>query len=182
MFQAYCNRDAFRKRHFGSEELVALSSCCHCVTLAFETVRHDGTTLTMASLTPSLARMMRTRAAIGVLLVGLSLASCRRDRAADLGIPDTTFVATLGELRRAETDTTLDPTMRDSTRRLILRRHKVTSVQLEHAARKLADSPARASDLWRKVESPPRIAPPPPRPGRSDSSRHPVATHPVPRS
>lgn len=145
-------------------------------------MRQDDTTLTVASLTPSLARMMRTRAGIGVLLAALSFSGCRRDRAADLGMPDTTFVATLGELRRAERDTTLDPTMRDSTRRLILRRHKVTSVQLEHAARKLANSPTRASELWRKVETPPRAAAPPPRPARSDSGAPaPIVTHPVPR-
>ena len=43
--------------------------------------------------------MMRTRTAIGILLVGLALAGCRRDRSADLGIPDTTFVAALADLR-----------------------------------------------------------------------------------
>jgi len=69
---------------------------------------------------------------------------------------DSTFVATLSDLRRIETDTSLDVTMRDSTRRLILRRHKVTSTQLEAAARILAQSPARASDLWRQIESVPR--------------------------
>ncbi|MBK5188815.1 MAG: hypothetical protein JJD97_11275, partial [Gemmatimonadaceae bacterium] len=75
-------------------------------------------------------------------------------------MPDTTFVATLNELRRIETDTSLDVTMRDSTRRLILRRHKVTSAQLERAARTLAQSPARASDLWRQIESVARVTPP----------------------
>jgi hypothetical protein len=127
--------------------------------------------------------MMRTRATIGVITACLSIAACRRGRAPDLGIPDTTFVATLGELRRVDTDTTLDQTMRDSTRRLILRRHKVTSMQLEHAARKLAETPARASDLWRKIESPPRVTPPSRTPGpntRPDTGPPQVTTHPVP--
>lgn len=75
-------------------------------------------------------------------------------------MPDSTFVATLNELRRIETDTSLDVTMRDSTRRLILRRHKVTSAQLENASRILAQSPARASDLWRQIESVSRPMPP----------------------
>ena len=126
--------------------------------------------------------MMRTRIAIGILLVGLALAGCRRDRSADLGIPDTTFVATLADLRHTESDTSLDANMRDSTRRMILRRHKVTSVQLEHAARNLAQSPTRASDLWRKVENPARVTAPLVRPARSDSSAPPaMVTHPVPK-
>lgn len=170
------------QRHFGSEGFEALASCCRRIPTVSKCVRQDGTTLTMQQRAPSLARMMRTRAAIGALLASLSLAACRRDRALDLGISDTTFVAALGELRRTETDTTLDPTMKDSTRRMILRRHKVTSVQLENAARKLADSPARASELWRKVESPARVTPPPPRPARPDSSgTPPMVNHPVPR-
>ena len=126
--------------------------------------------------------MMRTRAAIG-LIACLSVAACRRGRAPALGIPDTTFVATMGDLRRVETDTTLDPTMRDSTRRLILRRHRVTTAQLEHAARKLADTPARASDLWRKIESPPRLSPPSHPTSatpHTDTGPPRVVTHPVP--
>lgn len=75
-------------------------------------------------------------------------------------MPDSTFVATLSELRRAESDTSLDVTMRDSTRRLILRRHKLTSTQLEAASRILAQTPARASDLWRQIESMPLISTP----------------------
>jgi hypothetical protein len=138
--------------------------------------------LTVATPAPSLARMIRTRATAGVLLVGLALAGCRRDRSADLGIPDTTFVATLGELRRTERDTSLDATMRDSTRRMILRHHKVTPAQLEYAARRLAGSPTRASDLWRKVENPARATPPAAPKPRSDSSGQPqMVTHPVPK-
>jgi len=126
--------------------------------------------------------MMRTRATAGVLLVGLALAGCRRDRSADLGIPDTTFVATLGELRRTETDTSIDATMRDSTRRMILRHHKVTPAQLEHAARRLAASPTRASELWRKVENPARATPPTVPKPRIDSAGQPqMVNHPVPK-
>jgi hypothetical protein len=90
---------------------------------------------------------------------------------------DTTFVGTLAELRRIETDTSLDVTMRDSTRRMVLRRHRVSSAQLEHAARVLAESPARASDLWRQIESVPRptvIKAPTPNPGAAPSNNHPV--------
>lgn len=125
--------------------------------------------------------MMHTRAVISVLLLSLSITGCRRDRAPDLGIPDTTFTATMSELRRVETDRTLDETMRDSTRRLILRRHRVTVAQLEHAARKLAETPTLASDLWRKIESPARAVPPPP-PAAADTSKTPVVSHPVPHA
>ena len=120
--------------------------------------------------------MIRTRVAIGVALILTSAFGCRQSRGGDLGIPDTTFVATLNELRRIETDTSLDVTMRDSTRRMILRRHKVTSAQLESAARILAESPARASDLWRQIESVPRPARPqtPPVPGPPPGNNHPV--------
>ncbi|HEV7704925.1 MAG TPA: hypothetical protein VGO46_11570 [Gemmatimonadaceae bacterium] len=138
--------------------------------------QHDKA-LTIAPPLPSLARMIRTRIAFGVILILSSAGGCRQARAADLGMPDTTFVATLNELRRIETDTALDLTMRDSTRRMILRRHKVTSTQLEKAARILAQSPARASDLWRQIESVPRPAVPKANPGgAAPGNNHPV-TH-----
>ncbi|HLB08329.1 MAG TPA: hypothetical protein VK617_02265 [Gemmatimonadaceae bacterium] len=92
-------------------------------------------------------------------------------------MPDSTFVATLSELRRAESDTSLDVTMRDSTRRMILRRHKVTSTQLEAASRILAQTPARASDLWRQIESVPLISTPragAPRPAAGPGNNRPV--------
>jgi hypothetical protein len=125
----------------------------------------------------SLARMIRTRLAISVTLICAIASGCRNGGAPSLGIADTTFVGTLSELRRAETDTSLDVTMRDSTRRMILRRHKVSSAQLEHAARVLAESPARASDLWRQIESVPRPAMPKastPIPGPPPGNNHPV--------
>jgi hypothetical protein len=131
--------------------------------------------LTIAPLVPSLARMIRTRGALGVVLILSSAIGCRQSHAASLGMPDTTFVSTLNELRRIETDTSMDVTMRDSTRRMILRRHKVTSTQLEKAARILAESPARASDLWRQIESVPRPAIPKANPpGAPPGNSHPV--------
>lgn len=123
--------------------------------------------------------MMRTRAARAAIVAALAALGCRHGGVSDLGMADTTFVSTMGDLRRANADTSLDPTMRDSTRRLILRRHKVTSVQLEHAARKLADSPTRASDLWRKIETPPRAVIPG-RPSRTDTLPPPPGSHPMP--
>lgn len=120
--------------------------------------------------------MMRTRAT-AVALIATLASGCGNATAPSLGIPDSTFVSTLSELRRLETDTSLDVTMRDSTRRLILRRHRVTSTQLEAAARILAETPARASDLWRQIESVPRVIPPKaviPRPTAPPGNNHPV--------
>jgi hypothetical protein len=119
--------------------------------------------------------MIRTRAAVGVTLIIALATGCGDAHAASLGMPDSTFVSTLSELRRIETDTSLDLTMRDSTRRMILRRHKVTSAKLESASRILAQSPARASDLWRQIESIPRPAPAKPAvPTAAPDNNHPV--------
>jgi DNA-binding PadR family transcriptional regulator len=90
---------------------------------------------------------------------------------------DSTFVSALRELRRVQSDSLLDVTMKDSSRRMILRRYRVTSTQLEHAARVLAESPAHASDLWRQIESASRPAIPratSPIPGAPPSNNHPV--------
>ena len=140
--------------------------------------RHYDTPLPSARDSPSLARMIRTLLAISVMLCLTAAVGCRGERAPSLGMPDSTFVSTLNELRRVETDTSLDVTMRDSTRRLILRRHKVTSEQLEKAARALAESPARASDLWRRIESVQRAAPP--KSGAATPGAAPGNNHPVP--
>jgi hypothetical protein len=120
--------------------------------------------------------MMRTRPTVLAVIVAIS-SGCGNAAAPSLGMADTTFVATLSELRRAESDTSLDVTMRDSTRRLILRRHRVTSTQLEAASRILAQTPARASDLWRQIESVPLVATPragAPRPTPPSGNNRPV--------
>ena len=87
---------------------------------------------------------------------------------------DSVFVGALSDLRRVQTDTSLDVTMKDSSRRMVLRRHRVTSVQLEYAARMLAESPAHASDLWRQIESAPRPLVMKPIPGPPPGNNHPV--------
>jgi hypothetical protein len=151
--------------------------CRHAVDLIIRSnfVRHYDTTLPIARDSPSLARMIRTRAMVSITLFLTVASGCGHARVASLGMPDSTFVATLSELRRIETDTSLDVTMRDSTRRIILRKHKVTSTQLEAAARILAESPARASDLWREIESVPRpTVLKPVTPAAAPGNNHPV--------
>lgn len=151
--------------------------CRHAVVSIIRSnfVRHYDTTLPIARHSPSLARMIHTRAMASITLLLTVASGCGRTRVASLGMPDSTFVSTLNELRRIETDTSLDVTMRDSTRRMILRKHKVTSTQLEAAARILAESPARASDLWRQIESVPRpTVLKPATPGAAPGNNHPV--------
>jgi len=121
--------------------------------------------------------MIRTRLASSVILICALVAGCRSRRAPSLGVADSTFVGALRELRRVQADSSLDVTMKDSSRRMVLRRYNVTSAQLEHAARVLAESPTRASDLWRQIESASRPAVPKataPIPGPPPSNNHPV--------
>ena len=119
--------------------------------------------------------MIRTRLAFGVTLICALVAGCRGKRAPSLGMADSTFVGALRELRRVQADSSLDVTMKDSSRRMVLRRYSVTSAQLEHAARVLAESPTRASDLWRQIESAARPAMvKAPVPGPPPSNNHPV--------
>jgi hypothetical protein len=140
-------------------------------------MRQHGAALTFRRLVPSLARMIRTRLALGVTLCCACAAGCRSSGSPRLGMTDSTFVSALRELRRVQADSSLDVTMKDSSRRMILRRYRVTSTQLEHAARVLAESPAHASDLWRQIESASRPAvakATSPIPGPPPSNNHPV--------
>lgn len=123
--------------------------------------------------------MIRTGTTACAILIFALASGCSGARDASLGMPDTTFVSTLSELRRIETDTSLDVTMRDSTRRVILRRHRVTSEKLEAASHILAESPARASDLWRQIESVPRPRPPKPALPITPPTSAPGNNHPV---
>src|SRR4051812_37399686 len=121
--------------------------------------------------------MIRTRVALSVTFICAIAGGCRNGGAPKLGMSDTTFVTALSDLRRVQADTSLDVTMKDSSRRMVLRRHKVTSTQLEHAARVLAQSPAHASDLWRQIESAPRPMiqkTATPSPGAAPGNNHPV--------
>jgi hypothetical protein len=121
--------------------------------------------------------MIRTRLAFSVTLICALVVGCRHSRAPRLGVADSTFVGALRELRRVQADSSLDVTMKDSSRRMVLRRYNVTSAQLEHAARVLAESPTRASDLWRQIESASRPAvakATAPIPGPPPSNNHPV--------
>lgn len=81
----------------------------------------------------------------GVACVGVAtLVACAGD---DLGIDETVYVETMGDLYRVQRDSG-DQAARDS----VLRVHGVSEAQLEEAARRLADEPERAVRLWRLID------------------------------
>lgn len=81
----------------------------------------------------------------GVVCAGVAaLVACAGD---DLGLDETVYVETMGDLYRVQRDSG-DQAARDS----VLRLHSVTEAQLEEAARRLADDPERAVRLWRLID------------------------------
>lgn len=63
------------------------------------------------------------------------------------GVSDSTFVATMAELRRAEGSTS-DTAAVAAARRRILQQRGLTVEQMDRAARKLANDPPRATALF----------------------------------
>jgi hypothetical protein len=77
---------------------------------------------------------------------------CRRGDAAG-PVSDSTFVAVLADLRRANARTELDSTRRAAVRDSIMRHYRVTTRLLEQTARRLATSPERAQEIWSRIEA-----------------------------
>lgn len=95
-------------------------------------------------------------AAAAALAVSTLLAACARgDR---LSARDSTFVATMVELRRIPAGPPADSALRQA----VLRRRGVTARELEAVAAELADDPARAARVWRRIDQQAAAAPPPP--------------------
>lgn len=67
------------------------------------------------------------------------------------GVRDSTFVATMADLRRTEATAT-DSAALAAGRRRILQQRGLTPAQLEAAARKLGDDPNRALAIWQAIE------------------------------
>lgn len=67
------------------------------------------------------------------------------------GVRDSTFVATMADLRRAEA-TDHDPATLAASRQRILQQRGLTSDRMQAAARKLADDPDRAVAIWQAIE------------------------------
>jgi hypothetical protein len=97
---------------------------------------------------------MITRAlAVVLAIIVVAGAACNGTRMPTSAVDDSTFVRTMVELERLASDTTLDSLMRDSTRRVILRRHGLTAGELVQAARAMAYDPDRAARIWTAITS-----------------------------
>ena len=73
-------------------------------------------------------------------------------RGGGAGLDDSTFVATMAELRRVHADTVSSVAQRDSARRKVLQTRGLTPVELDSYARDLADDPERAVLVWQALE------------------------------
>jgi hypothetical protein len=87
-------------------------------------------------------------------LAGLALIGVLACQPAERGgvVSDSTFIAAMAALRRIGADTLMDSTARDSARKVVLRRYRLTPERLEQAARALADDPDHALAVWRAIE------------------------------
>lgn len=95
------------------------------------------------------ARRLALLVAVAAPLTG---GGCRGGELPGGGVSDTLFVRTMVDLRRVQSDATLDSAGRAEARREVLEKHRVTPAQLEEAAGELADEPERVSQLWQEVE------------------------------
>ena len=127
--------------------------------------------------------MRRTNATPATLAQGLTLAltvmltvvgpasGCRRRAAVVDGVSDSTFVATMVELRRLDSATTTDSAARLAARAAVLQRRGLTAPQLERFAKALAAEPERAQTLFARIDSTLR-----PRPGGGKSPQLPPSS------
>ena len=85
------------------------------------------------------------------LVVLDSVAACERTGLSK-GVSDTKFVAVMAELKRVRDLPGLDSGRRALKRDSILQSQGLTAAQLESAARRLAQNPARAQTVWQAIE------------------------------
>ncbi|MDQ3519302.1 MAG: hypothetical protein M3466_12970 [Gemmatimonadota bacterium] len=69
------------------------------------------------------------------------------------GVDESTFVAAMAKLRVIEGDSTLDSAEKVTARQSTLQEQGLSSLQLESAARSLADDPAHALAIWGRIDS-----------------------------
>ncbi len=69
------------------------------------------------------------------------------------GVSDSTFVQMMTSLRLVASDTGLDSAKRVLARDSVLRRYRVTAVQLESAASRLAERPDHAAQLLHAIDN-----------------------------
>jgi hypothetical protein len=85
------------------------------------------------------------------LVVLTSVAACQRSSLSG-AVSDKKFVAVMAELKRVRDTPGLDSGRRALKRDSILQSQGLTPAQLEAAARRLAENPARAQTVWQAVE------------------------------
>jgi hypothetical protein len=95
--------------------------------------------------------IIAARLAPCVLVVLALVAGCRHSDQAD-GMADTTFVAVMAALKNVRDAPGIDSATRALRRDSILQRRGLEPAQLEAAARRLAQNPARAQTVWQAVE------------------------------
>ena len=95
--------------------------------------------------------LVARHALLVVLVMLASAASCRRSQLAT-GVSDSTFVAVMADLKRAQEAPGLDSAGRAARRDSILQSRGLTPAQLETAARELAENPTRAQTVWQAIQ------------------------------
>jgi len=95
--------------------------------------------------------VIATRWIAGLCVLLAAGASCQRSQSSD-GVSDTTFVAVMAALKNVRDMPGLDSAARAFKRDSILQRKGLKPAQLEAAAKRLAQNPARAQTVWQAVE------------------------------
>lgn len=80
-----------------------------------------------------------------------SATGCQRSRAAN-GVSDEKFVTVMAALKRAQDRSGVDARQQAARRDSILQSSGLTPAQLEAAAKRLAQNPARAQEVWQAVQ------------------------------
>lgn len=85
------------------------------------------------------------------LFLVLGLMGCNRE-GGGAGLDDSTFVATVAELRRVHGDSAISAVQRDSARAKVLQTRGLTPDELDGYAKALTEDPERAVLLWQAIE------------------------------
>ncbi len=85
------------------------------------------------------------------LFLMLGVMSCN-GRGSGAGLDDSTFVATMAELRRVHGDSAISTPQRDAARLKVLQARGLTPAELDSHARELAEDPERAVQVWQALE------------------------------
>ena len=97
------------------------------------------------------ALLVRTHVISFSVMALAAFSACRRSR--DLnGVSETKFGAVMAALKQVRDKPGLDSLRRAASRDSILQKEGLTPAQLEAAARKLGQNPARAQTVWQAVE------------------------------